>query len=150
MSEEDHGNINRSMDLTVKITIFLVILFLVLIYRSPVAPLLPLVTIGLSFLISRGLITGMAEMGMKISTFTETFLVAVLFGAGTDYCMLIISRFKEELKAGRNVESALREAIPNTGIAVISSGGTVIVGFLCMIFASFGLFNTDKINNASG
>ncbi len=150
MSQEENENVNKSMDLTVKITIFLVILILVMIYRSPVAPILPLFTIGISFLISRGVIGYLTEMGLKVSTFTETFLVAVLFGAGTDYCLLIISRFKEERYSGKGVREALEDSIPGTGIAIVSSSFTVIVGFLFMIFAKFGLFNTTGPSVAVG
>ena len=150
ISQEENDNVNKSMDLTIKITIFLVIAILIVIYRSPVAPLLPLFTIGISFLISRGIIALLANVGFKISTFTETFLVAVLFGAGTDYCLLIISRFKEERSSGKSVNEALMDSIPNTGIAIISSGGTVIIGFLFMIFARFGLFNSTGPSVAIG
>ncbi len=150
MSQEEHESVNESMDLTVKITIFLVAFILILIYRSPVAPVLPLATIGISYVISRGLIAAFTELGMKVSSFTDTFLIAVLFGAGTDYCLLIISRFKEEISAGKSVSEALKDTMPHTAKAVISSGGTVIVGFSFMIFAKFGLFNTTGPSVAIG
>lgn len=150
ISVEEHETTNKSMDLTVKVTILLVLAILVFIYRSPIAAILPLFTVGLSFVISRGIVALLAQSGMKISTFTETFLIAVLFGAGTDYCLLIISRFKEELISGKSILEALKTAMPNTGIAIISSGGTVVVGFLFMIFAKFGLFNSTGPSVAIG
>jgi RND superfamily putative drug exporter len=150
MSQEENENINRSMDLTVKITIVLVLIILIIIYRSPFAPFVSLLTIGVSFIVSRGIIALMAEAGYRISSFTETFLIAVLFGAGTDYCLLFISRFKEELNVGKPHREALGAAFPNTGAAVLSSGCTVLVGFLFMVFARFGLFNATGPSVAIG
>ena len=150
MSQEVNENVNKSMDLTVKITIVLVLLILIIIYRSPFAPLVSLLTIGISFIVSRGIIAEMAEAGFKISSFTETFLIAVLFGAGTDYCLLLMSRFKEELNTGKPSREALKTALPKTGPAVISSGCTVLVGFLFMVFARFGLFNATGPSVAIG
>lgn len=150
IGSEQHQATNRSMDIVTKITIALLLVILVIIYRSPVAPLLPLLTIGLSFLASRGIIGFLTLGGFKISSFTETFLIAVLFGAGTDYCMLILSRFKEELSHGKKRDQALIDAMPSTGIAILSSGGTVVVGFLFMIFAQFGLFSTTGPSVAIG
>ena len=150
IGSEQHQTTNTSMAIVTRMTIILLLLILIFIYRSPVAPLLPLFTIGTSFIISRGIIGFLTYSGFKISTFTETFLIAVLFGAGTDYCMLIISRFKEELSHGKDKNSAILDAMPNTGEAIISSGGTVVVGFLFMIFAQFGLFNTTGPSVAIG
>lgn len=147
---EQHQTTNKSMELVTRITVILLLLILIFIYRSPVAPFLPLFTIGLSFLISKGIIGFLTLYGFKVSSFTETFLIAVLFGAGTDYCMLIISRFKEELSSGMTKNQAILASMPSTSEAIISSGGTVIIGFLFMIFAKFGLFNTTGPSVAVG
>ncbi len=150
IGQEKVDAIQESMGLTGRITVLLVMIMLVLIYRSPVAPLVPLSTIGISFLISRGLIASLTSLGLNISSFTETFLIAILFGAGTDYCLLIISRFREELTSGRTVPEALDSTLFNTAESILSSGGTVIVGFAFMIFAKFGLFNTTGPSIAIG
>lgn len=167
-SGDEHRMVNASMDIITPLTVVIVLLVLIVIFRSPVTPILPLAVIGLSFLISRGLIALLSGLGFPVSAYTETFMVAVLFGAGTDYCLLIVSRFREELHAvGRlrhaaavegahgasptpeekarekaAVSEALRKAIKGTTPAIVSSGGTVIVGFLCMGLAQFGLFNS--------
>ena len=150
MSQEENENVNKSMDLTVKITILLVLVILILVYRSPIAPIVSLATVGVSFSIARGIIAAMVQLGFKVSSFTETFLIAVLFGAGTDYCLLLMSRYKEELASGKSSKDALLSALPGTGAAIISSGGTVMVGFLFMIFARFGLFNATGPSVAIG
>ncbi|HEY9060205.1 MAG TPA: MMPL family transporter [Pseudobacteroides sp.] len=140
--QEEHQTVNKSMEITAIITIVLLVVVLLLIYRSPIAPFVPLITIGISFLISRGVVAWLAELGLNVSSFTETFLIAVLFGAGTDYCLLIISRFREELSQGKDKTEALKSAVPSTGEAIISSAGTVIIGFSMMFFANFGLYKT--------
>lgn len=150
ISYEEHESVNKSMEVTVKVTIFMVLGILLLIYRSPVAALIPMVAIGISYTISKGIVAWAAMAGLGVSTFTDTFLIAVLFGAGTDYCLLITSRYKEELSSGIDSKTALIDSMANTGIAVISSGGTVIVGFFCMIFAKFGLFNSTGPSVAIG
>lgn len=150
MSQEENETINKSMDLTVKITIILVLIILIFVYRSPIAPLISLATVGVSFSIARGIIAALVQVGFRVSSFTETFLIAVLFGAGTDYCLLLMSRYKEGLAAGKTSKDALSDALPGTGAAIISSGGTVIVGFLFMVFAKFGLFNATGPSVAIG
>ncbi len=150
MSQEENETINKSMDLTVKITIVLVLIILLFVYRSPIAPLISLATVGVSFSIARGIIAALVQVSFRVSSFTETFLIAVLFGAGTDYCLLLISRYREGLAAGKASRDALADALPGTGAAIISSGGTVLVGFLFMVFAKFGLFNATGPSVAIG
>jgi RND superfamily putative drug exporter len=150
MNQEEKVNVDKSMDLTVKITLILVALILLIIYRSPFAPLISLLSIGISFAVSKGLIAIFADMGLKVSAFTETFLIAVLFGAGTDYCLLIISRYKEELLNGSDSKTSILTAMRGTGVAVLSSGGTVVIGFCFMIFAKFGLYNSTGPSVAIG
>lgn len=150
IAQEEQETVNKSMEITGMITVILVALVLIAIYRSPVAFILPLLTIGISFLISRGIVAAIAGLGLEISSFTETFLIAVLFGAGTDYCLLIISRFREELALGKSVQEAVQLTMPKTGEAIISSGGTVIIGFSFMYFAKFGLYRTTGPSVAIG
>ncbi len=150
MNQEEMANVDKSMDLTVKITLILVALILLLIYRSPFAPLISLASIGISFTVSKGIIAILTGIGLKVSSFTETFLIAVLFGAGTDYCLLIISRYKEELSMGNDTKTSILNAMRGTGVAVLSSGGTVVIGFCFMIFAKFGLYNSTGPSVAIG
>lgn len=150
LGQETTDNVKDSMSLTTKITIILVVLVLIFIYKSPVAQLVPLFTIALSFLISRGVVAELTNYGLKVSSFTETFMMAVLFGAGTDYCLLLTSRFREEIVKGKIPKEALKATLPNTWIAIVSSGATVIVGFLGMVLAKFGLYSTTGPSIAIG
>ncbi|WP_172844450.1 MMPL family transporter [Tumebacillus algifaecis] len=124
------------------LTIGLVLAILLVVFRSPIAPFVPLLTIGLSFILSRGLVALATEFGMPVSSFTETFLVAVLFGAGTDYCILLIHRFREELSNGLDRVDALVKTMKTVGKTVIFSASTVLIGFFMIGFAKFGLYQS--------
>lgn len=148
--QEQVDNIQKSMETTMMITLILVVVVLLLVYRSPITPFISLASIGLAFSITRGLVALLTFTGFTVSSFTEIFLIAVMFGAGTDYCMLLISRYREELMKGLSSREALAAAYPRTATAIISSGGTVIVGSMGMTLAKFGLFNTTGPSIAIG
>ena len=131
-----------SVDRTTGVTIVLVVLILLLVYRSPVSPLVPLLTVSLSYLISRGIVAWMGSSLMTVITHANVMLVVVLFGAGTDYCLFLISRFREEMADGDGVPSATARTVHRVGETITSSAGTVIVGFVSMAFAEMGFFNT--------
>lgn len=152
---------NDSINKSTLITLILVITILLIIYRSPVSPFIPLLTIGFSYLIAQGLVAWAAvNFGLSVSSFTDIFMLVVMFGAGTDYCLFLISRFKEELQkydlshggdkekahnimvSGAAKRSATQNSIIKVGEAVSSSAATVIIGMAGMGFAEFGLFNT--------
>lgn len=134
------------------ITIVLVVLILLWVFRSPVAPLVPLATIGAAYLTSLAVVSLLAQnFGLDVSSLYETFSVVIVFGAGTDYCLLLVSRYHEELRqAGdrgyeRTSELRHRTLVATVGVlgAVIASAATtVIVGFSAQGVAEFGLFRT--------
>lgn len=124
------------------LTIILVVLILLIVFRSPVAPFVPLLTIGASFIITRGLVAAFAKLGLPVSTFTETFLIAVMFGAGTDYCILLIHRFREELSKTPDRIVALIQTVKSVGRTVLFAGSTVFIAFFLIGFAKFGLYQS--------
>jgi RND superfamily putative drug exporter len=132
----------KSMDSVTIITIILVLAILLIIYRSPVSPFIPLATIGLSYLISRGVVAYLGSGLMTISMYTNVFLIVVLFGAGTDYCLFLISRFREEMSDIGQTVPAIKTTVRAVGETITSSAGTVIVGLAMMVFAELGLYNT--------
>mgnify|MGYP001101361212 CR=1 FL=1 len=139
-----------SVDSTTWITIVLVIVILLLIYRSPVSPLIPLVTIALAYLISRGIVAFLGAGPLTISSYTNIFLIVVLFGAGTDYCLLLIGRFREEMTGAETTAPAVKTTVRAVGETIASSAGTVIVGVAMMAFAELGLYNTSGPSIAIG
>ncbi len=139
----------ESVDRTLIVTIVLVILLLLAVYRSPVSPLVPLITVTLVYLISRGIIAWLGTWLITVITYTNVLLVVILYGAGTDYCLFLISRFREEMadvpvgENGAATRSATARTVTRVGETIASSAGTVIVGFVAMAFAEMGLFNTS-------
>jgi RND superfamily putative drug exporter len=130
----------ESITNTTRSTIFLVVLILLIVYRSPLLAMIPLITIALSVFASLHLIallTWVPGLGFKVINITRVFVIVVLFGAGTDYCLFLIARYTEELRLGRSGPDALREAINQVGAALVASAGTVIVGLGMLYFSSF-------------
>lgn len=136
--------IDRSVEQTTVITLVLVILILLWVYRSPIAPLVPLVTVGVALAVSRGLVGLMAQAGLEVSALVETFMVVIVFGAGTDYCLFVVSRYKEELSGsdGRPRRTVLVGTMAVIGGVIASSAATVIVGFASQGVAEFGMYRT--------
>jgi RND superfamily putative drug exporter len=131
---------NESIANTTWTTVILVVVILLVVYRSPLLAMIPLVTIALSVAASFwaiALLTRVPGIGFQVINITRVFVVVVLFGAGTDYCLFLIARYSEELGRGRSRGEALREAIGQVGGALVASAGTVIVGLGMLYFSSF-------------
>jgi putative drug exporter of the RND superfamily len=134
---------NESIENTTYATIALVILILVAIYRSPLLAMVPLVTIAFSVFASLRLIALLTEvpgLGFQAIAITQLFIVVVLFGAGTDYCLFLVGRYREELGDGKAPMAALDEAIRQVGPALVASAATVIVALGMLGFSSFATF----------
>jgi RND superfamily putative drug exporter len=126
---------------TTIVTVLIVLVLLLLIYRAPLAALLPLLVIGIAFLVSRGLLGYLAEAGWQISSLLDAFLVVLVFGVGTDYTIFLISRFREEVHRGPWSE-ATATTTRRIGAVITASAATVVVGFLAMAVARFGLIQS--------
>ena len=86
-----------------------------------------------------------------VSDTAVMLLIVVMYGAGTDYCLFLISRFREEMAdTGRSRHAATGDTVHHVGESISSSAGTVIVGFMAMAFAQLGLFNTTGPTLAVG
>jgi len=140
VGHDTNGAAGESIRNTTNSTIALVVLILLVVYRSPLLAMVPLLTIALSAFVSLRLIallTSVPSLGFQVINITQVFVVVVLFGAGTDYCLFLIARYREELGRGRSRDEALREAINQVGAALVASAGTVIVGLGMLYFSSF-------------
>jgi len=135
-------SIKRSADLTTAVTVVLVIILLLAIYRSPVSPLVPLVAVTVAYLISRGIVAFLGAHVMTITSYANLIMIVVMYGAGTDYCLFLISRFREEMADTTDTVAATNETVHRVGETIASSAATVFVGFMAMVFAEMGIFNT--------
>lgn len=135
--------ITETVDRTLIVTVVLVIILLLAIYRSPISPLIPLTVVTLAYLIARGIVAwlGQAEV-FNVSGTASMLLIVVMYGAGTDYCLFLINRFRDELAQRGSPRQSVRFAVKNVSEVISSSAGTVMAGFLAMATAQLGLFNT--------
>jgi RND superfamily putative drug exporter len=133
--------IQEATDRTTVATIILVIVILLVIYRAPLAALVPLLTIGAAFLVARGLLGFLAQGGWRLSSVLDTFIVVLVFGVGTDYSIFFISRFREELTRHQR-NDAIRATVGRIGAVIAASAATVMVGLGSMIVARFGMIQT--------
>ncbi len=117
-------------------TLGLVLLLLLVVYRAPVLALLPLVAVGAAYLIAIGLAYLLIEAGAITVNVEGTLLLLVLvFGAGTDYSLLLIHRYREELDRGLGPAAALPKALAESVPAIAASAGTVVAAMLVLLLA---------------
>lgn len=128
-----------SLDHTTVATIILVIVVLLCVYRSPVMAMIPLITIGLAVWVSVQVLALVTLIpGVRLVNISQVFAVVILFGAGTDYCLFLISRYREELEGGQTARVGLNVSVSAVGGALAASAGTVMCGLGMMGFAEFG------------
>ncbi len=135
-----NGASSKSIHNTTYATIGLVIIILLVVYRSPLLALTPLLTIAISVQASLwaiALLTKVPGLNFQVIDITNIFVIVVLFGAGTDYCLFLIARYREELIHGKDRDDALQKAITQVGGALVASAGTVIVGLGMLWFSTF-------------
>ena len=132
----------QGTDSTTRVTIILVLAILLLIYRAPLAAMVPLVTIGGAYVVARGVLGILAAAGWKITSLLDTFLVVMVFGVGTDYAIFLISRFREEVSGGVDWHDASRTTVRRIGAVISASAATVIVGLGAMAFGQFEMIKS--------
>jgi putative drug exporter of the RND superfamily len=125
------------------ITVVFVITILLFVFRSAAAPLIPLITVGAAYFTTVPIVSLLIEhMNFPVSNFTQIFIVAVLFGIGTDYCILLLNRFKEELALRDNRITAVKQTFRAVGPTVFSSALTGFIGFAAIGLADFDLYQS--------
>ncbi|WP_374202683.1 MMPL family transporter [Amycolatopsis sp. GM8] len=113
-----------------------VIVMLLLTYRSPVLWVLPVLSTGTALLVSQGVIYLFAKYaGLTVNGQSAGILTVLVFGAGTDYALLLVARHREELRRHADRHEAMSFALHRAGPAIWASGATVIAGMLCLLFA---------------
>ena len=123
------------------ITKFLCIALLLIIYRAPILALIPLVTVGLTVPLAVHVLLILAKYNLAgMFTGLETYIVIVVYGAGIDYCLFLIARFKEELDKGYTYPEAITTAVEKVGAALATSAAMSMFGIGMMSFAEFGKF----------
>ncbi|CAH0347231.1 MMPL family transporter [Bacillus sp. CECT 9360] len=136
-------NSQEGLEKTEGITVIFILVVLLLVFRSVVTPLIPLLTVGISYLASQSIVAFLVDKwDFPISSYTQIFLVAILFGIGTDYCILLFSRFKEELSTQESVPEAIIQTYRTAGKTVFFSGLAVLIGFAAIGLSTFKLYQS--------
>jgi RND superfamily putative drug exporter len=129
---------SSSLESTTLATVVLVVVILLAVYRSPVLALVPLLTIALATWVALNLLALCTLLpGFRLVNVSQIFAVVMLYGAGTDYCLFLISRYREELARGGAPARAVARAVGGVGGALAASAGTVVCGLGLMGLAEF-------------
>ncbi|GAM14292.1 MMPL family transporter [Mesobacillus selenatarsenatis] len=143
INEDLMNSSEEGLKKTEGITVVFILVVLLLVFRSVVAPVIPLLTVGMSYLVSQSIVAMLVDrFDFPLSNYTQIFLVAVLFGIGTDYCILLLSRFKEEMAHNESVPAAIVATYKNAGRTVFFSGVAVMIGFAAIGFSQFILYQS--------
>jgi RND superfamily putative drug exporter len=120
----------------------LVFTILVLVYRSFVAMMLPLLTIGAALLVAQQVVAGLGLVGLGVGPQTLLLMTAMMLGAGTDYAIFLLSRYQEILRSGMPSDEAMQTALTSIGQVIAGSAFTVAAAFMGMAFTDLGVFST--------
>ncbi|HWB37474.1 MAG TPA: MMPL family transporter, partial [Rugosimonospora sp.] len=117
-------------------TIGVVVVILLLTYRSPTLWLLPVISAGVALACAEAVIYLLAKhAGLTVNAQSAGILTVLVFGAGTDYALLLVARYREELRRHADRHEAMAVALHRAGPAIVASASTVVVGMLCLLFA---------------
>lgn len=146
IGREHNARSAEALQRTTKVTIVAVLLILAFVYRSPLGALVPLVSIGCSVFVAFRLLDFLALAGWSISGAERTFTVVLLFGAGTNYALFWISRYREGLACGFDRTKAVTEAMLHVGPSMLGSAGTTAFGLMMLMAADMVIIhNSGKV-----
>ncbi|QDI92356.1 MMPL family transporter [Salicibibacter halophilus] len=142
--EEDLDNSTQEGLVTAQwITVALVFIVLLSIFRSPIAPILPLFLLGTAYIFSIGIVAFLIEgIGFPVSNYTQIFIMAVVFGVGTDYCILLMRRFQEEMPKSGEAHDAMLRTFRASTKTVLYGVITGFIGFATIGFADFDIYQS--------
>lgn len=136
-------SIQEGIKKTELITVIFIFIVLIIVFRSPIVPLVSLLTVGISFLTSFSIVTNLVKyQHFPLSNFTQVFMVIVLFGIGTDYNILLYDKFKENLGKGMNRYEASNNALKIAGKTILFSGSSILIGFTALGLAKFSVYQS--------
>jgi RND superfamily putative drug exporter len=118
------------------VTVIVVAILLIVTYRSPMLWIVPLAVVGIADGLARIVVTSLADpLGITIDASIGGILSVLVFGAGTNYALLLVARYREELTRQESRNRAMLTAVTSAGPAIAASGGTVALSLLTLLFA---------------
>jgi len=141
--QADFSKVFESIDSTLLLaTAAVVVVILLLVYRSPLLPAVVLFAAGLSLVTAQAVVYLAARYAdLTVNGQSQGILTVLVFGAGTDYALLLVSRFREELRNEQSRFDAVRIAVRGAAPAIVASGATVVLGLLCLLLSEL---NSNK------
>ena len=143
LEDDFSASVQEGIKKTELITIFFIFIVLVIVFKSPIVPIISLLTVGVSFITSFSIVTNLVEkFNFPFSNFTQVFMVIVLFGIGTDYNILLYDKFKENLSKGMSNYEATNDALRKAGKTILYSGSSILIGFSALGLANFSIYRS--------
>jgi RND superfamily putative drug exporter len=140
---DNNDTFNTALTVVGAATFALIIVLLLIIFRSPIAALLPILVISVVLQVSSNLVATAGKLfGFHVDQSVQTLLLIVLYGIGTDYMLFLLFRYRERLRAGADKNAAMVYAVSRVGEVITSAAAAVIVAFLVLLLASFGGFGS--------
>jgi len=151
----NNASSNKAMRRIALLSIVLIIVLLLIVLRSPVAVVITFVPSVVALLVAGQFIAGLGAHGLQVSSVTQTLLTVLILGAGTDYGLFLVYRFREEVRAAAERgdaggHDAVVRALTRVGESITASAGTVILALLTLLFAGFGLYHDLGVPLALG
>jgi len=131
-ADEVFGDLDTKL---LAVTVLLVLILLGLIYRAVLVALTPLVVVFFSYTLATAFVYLYAKSGASVSSNGTTILIVLMFGVGTDYSLLLVSRYREELRRIQDKHEAMGRALRRTGPTILASGLTVSLAMLVLALA---------------
>ncbi|QHE51571.1 MMPL family transporter [Pontibacillus sp. HMF3514] len=141
--QTDATELFSQADLTLLLaTVLLVLVLLIVLYRSPILAVVPLIGVGFAYGLISPMLGFMASNGwIVVDSQAISIMTVLLFGAGTDYCLFLVSRYRDELQLEPNKYKALHLAIANSGGAILMSAATTALGLLTLSLAQYASYD---------
>lgn len=140
-SVDNQNSQDTAQKRTQNLALVVIAVMLFIVYRGLLAPLITLGVAELVLQTSARIIAELSTSGLQVSTITQTMLIVLVLGAGTDYGLFLLLRIREEMARGARPHAAIERAGRYIGESITFSGGTVIGALLCLLLATFGLYS---------
>lgn len=127
-------------------TVAIVLVLLLIIYRSPILALIPLLGVGIAYGVINPILGGIAKAGwVELDSQALSIMTVLLFGAGTDYCLFLISQFRNHLLVEQDKLTAMKLSLKGASGAIAMSGLTVVFSLLVLLLSKYGAIHRFAI-----